>query len=107
MFTNYQDLSKLLLFTVFISLFLLMVYSPDKIAFLNNKVLNTIGISSYFLYLIHENAGVFLIHKNNIDLGLPFLAPLLYILILIIFSVFFTTYVEGKMISALKRLHKF
>jgi peptidoglycan/LPS O-acetylase OafA/YrhL len=106
-FTNYQDLSKLLLFAVFISLFLLMVYYPDKISFLNNKVLNMIGVSSYFLYLIHENAGVFLIHKNNIDLGLPFLAPLLYILILIIFSVFFTTYIEGKMINALKRLHKF
>ncbi|MEZ0129041.1 acyltransferase family protein [Flavobacterium sp. LBUM151] len=106
-FTNYQDLSKLLLFVVFICLFLLMVYYPNKIFFLNNKILNTIGISSYFLYLIHENIGVFLIHKNNIDLSLPFLAPLLYILILIIFSVFFTTYIEGKIISALKRLHKF
>jgi len=106
-FTNYQDLKKMALFACFISLFLLMVYYPKKISFLNNKVLNTIGISSYFLYLIHENVGVFLIHKNYVDFGLPFVAPLLYIMLLIIFSVLFTTYIEGRIITSLKKIHKF
>lgn len=102
-FKNYQDLEKLILFIGFISLFIMMIYYPKKISFLNNKFLNIIGTSSYFLYLIHENIGVFLIHKNGIKLSfLPFLPPVIYIFILTISSVFFTKYVENKIIIFLK-----
>lgn len=106
--TNYQDLKLLSLFILFISLFLLMIYYPKKISFLNIKGLKTIGVSSYFLYLIHENIGVYLIHENFINFNfLPFLAPLFYTIVLIAFSVLFTKYIEGKTITVLKKIHKF
>jgi peptidoglycan/LPS O-acetylase OafA/YrhL len=106
--TNCQDFKKLFLIALFISLFLLMIYAPKRISFLNNKVLNIIGVSSYFLYLIHENIGVFLIHKNLIEFDfLPFLVPVFYMLILIACSVFFTKYIEGRIIAFLKKSYKF
>ena len=102
--TNYQDLKKLSLFLFFISLFLLMIYYPKKISFLNIKVLNSIGISSYFLYLIHENIGVFLINKNYINFYLlPFLVPVIYAIILVACSVLFTKHIEGNIIAVLKK----
>lgn len=107
-FTNYQDLKKLSLFILFNTLFLLMIYYPKAVAFLNNRILNSIGVASYFLYLIHENIGVFLIHKNYISISLlPFLAPLFYMLVLISVSIFFTTHIERKIIAFLKKLYKF
>jgi peptidoglycan/LPS O-acetylase OafA/YrhL len=108
LFTNCQDFKKLILILFFIVMFLLMVYSPRRISFLNNKILNGIGVSSYFLYLIHENIGVFLIHNNGIEFSfLPFLAPIFYMAILIIFSVFFTKYIEERIILLLKKSGKF
>ncbi len=107
-FTSYKDLKMLSLFILFISLFLLMIYYPKMISFLNNKALNSIGVSSYFLYLIHENIGVFLIHKNYINFSfLPFLAPIIYAILLIVCSILFTKYIEGRMITVLKKIHKF
>lgn len=106
--TSYQDLKKIFLIAIFISLFLLMIYAPKRISFLNNKVLNVIGVSSYFLYLIHENIGVFLIHKNIIEFDFaPFLVPIFYMLILILCSIVFTKYIEGKIIVFLKKSYKF
>lgn len=107
-FINYLDLKKLALIVLFVFLFLLMIYYPNRISFLNNKILNTIGVSSYFLYLIHENIGVFLIHKNYIELGfLSFLTPVFYSFILISFSILFTKHIEVRIIGFLKRIYKF
>lgn len=98
------DFKKMSLFILFISLFLMMIYYPKKISFLNTKILNLIGVSSYFFYLIHENIGVFLIHENYIKFGsLPFLSALVCILILISFSVLFTKYIEEQIIKVLKK----
>jgi peptidoglycan/LPS O-acetylase OafA/YrhL len=106
-FINYLDLKKLALIVFFIFLFLLMIYCPNRISFLNNKILNTIGVSSYFLYLIHENIGVFLIHKNFIDFELPsFFAPIFYVVILIICSFLFTKYIETSIVVFFKKSYK-
>lgn len=106
--TNYHDFKKLFLIAIFTSLFLMMIYAPVRISFLNNKVLNSIGVSSYFLYLIHENIGVFFIHNNYIELDfLPFLVPIFYMLILILWSIVFTKKIEEKIIVFLKRTYKF
>ncbi|TDP00868.1 acyltransferase family protein [Flavobacterium sp. 245] len=108
LFKSFPDLKKMSLFIVFISLFLLMIYYPRRISFLNAKVINSIGVSSYFLYLIHENIGIFLINKNHLNFNfLPFLPTLIYIMILIVSSVLFTKYVEGRIIMVLKKVNKF
>lgn len=107
LFKSFPDLKKMLLFIFFILLFLLMIYYPKRISFLNTKVINRIGVSSYFLYLIHENIGVFLINKNFLNFNfLPFLPTLIYIMILIVWSILFTKYVEGRVIRVLKRINK-
>jgi peptidoglycan/LPS O-acetylase OafA/YrhL len=106
-FNNYQDVKLLGLISLFILLFFFMIYHPKFISFLNTKFLNTIGISSYFLYLIHENIGVFLIHKNLLTLhSFSFLEPIIVILILIGISILFTRYIERYIISYLKALFK-
>jgi len=108
LFKSFPDLKVMLLFIVFITLFLLMIYYPKRISFLNTKVINQIGVSSYFLYLIHENIGVFLIHKNYINFNfLPFLPTLIYIAIFIFCSFLFTKYIEARMITVLKKIQKF
>lgn len=48
---------KLGLFFLFWLLFMGLIYYPKLINFLENKILVKIGVSSYFLYLIHENIG--------------------------------------------------
>jgi peptidoglycan/LPS O-acetylase OafA/YrhL len=105
MFTNSTDFKKLFLIVIFISLFLFMIYSPNRISFLNNRFLNKIGVSSYFLYLIHENIGVFLLHENYFQLNyFSFLVPIFYAIVLVIISILFTVNIEIKVIKFLKRL---
>ena len=106
-FNNYQDVGLLGVILLFVLLFFLMVYYPKSISFLNNKFLNAVGVSSYFLYLIHENLGVFLIHKNLLALErFYFLQPIYLILLIIALSVLFTTYIESYVIRFLKILIK-
>lgn len=106
-FNNSQDLKLICLIFFFILLFFIMIYNEQSIIFLNNKFLNTIGVSSYFLYLIHENIGVFLINKNILALkSLFFFQPLIIIVFLILISILFTTYIEGNIIKFLKNLLK-
>ena len=106
-FNNYHDVILLGVILLFVLLFCLMVYYPKSISFLNNKFLNAIGVSSYFLYLIHENLGVFLIYKNLLVLErFYFLQPICLILLLIALSVVFTTYLESYVIQFLKNALK-
>lgn len=100
---NYKNKTLLGVILLFVLLFFLMVYYPKSISFLNNKFLNAIGVSSYFLYLIHENLGVFLIHKNLLVFErFYFLPPLCLILFLIVLSILFTSYIESYVIQFLK-----
>lgn len=104
---NWQDSRLLVLIIFFILLFFLMIYYQKSISFLDNKLLNTIGVSSYFLYLIHENIGVFLIHKNLLTTdSFYFFQPVFIIVFLIIVSVLFSKYVESNVIQFLKILIK-
>jgi peptidoglycan/LPS O-acetylase OafA/YrhL len=101
---NAQDLRFLGLILFFILLFFLMIYYQNSISFLNNKLLNAIGVSSYFLYLIHENIGVFLIHENLLKLNnFYFIQSILIIGFLIIISILFTRYIEKYVIQFLKK----
>jgi peptidoglycan/LPS O-acetylase OafA/YrhL len=82
-----------------------MIYFPDKLSFLEGRILMKIGISSYFLYLIHEHLGVFLINRFGHDVrNFVFLIPLSVIFILILFSVWYFYFLEIKISKILKRL---
>lgn len=54
---------QLVLFTGFIILFLLFVYKPATLSFLNVRLFSIIGLVSYPLYLLHNFLGTTLIYK--------------------------------------------
>lgn len=87
------------------SLFFCFVYFPRALFFLENKVLLNIGVSSYFLYLIHDYLGVVWI-RNFVALFYPysFIAPIIMIFIMIKGSVFYTLKVEPKITLRLKNI---
>lgn len=88
----------------FVSLFLLFIYAPSFLGFMNNKILTSMGIASYSLYLIHENIGVLLIHKYAGLLGrFSGLFPVLVIVVFISFSLLLYKYFEKPIAVYLKR----
>lgn len=103
-FQNDYNLAKMTLIITFISLFICLIYCPKKISFLDSKYIQNIGVSSYFLYLIHENIGVLIIQKSNeFDPKFQLLIPLTVLVILIILSVFYTQIIEKKIHLFLKK----
>jgi len=89
------------LFT-FIS-FYLLIYFENLVSFLEVPLLSSIGESSYFLYLIHENIGIYFIFnsgKFNINVGIYI--ALVVSFLLVFCSYIFTRDIEKKVISYLK-----
>jgi peptidoglycan/LPS O-acetylase OafA/YrhL len=76
-------------------LFLAFIYFPEKLSFFENKYMTKIGESSYFLYLIHEHIGVFLI-ANFAGYFLPygFVFSLIVVGSLVMLSLFFTMKID-------------
>lgn len=92
-----------LLYAGMITLFFLCVYAPDFLWFFENKFLMKMGMASYFLYLIHENLGIFLIHKVGPIFGsASVLFTLLLITIFLIVSIVFTEKIERQIQFYLK-----
>ncbi|TYC17009.1 acyltransferase [Bizionia gelidisalsuginis] len=94
------DFVKLSFYFVFLSLFFLMIFKKRYLLYLENKLFIKLGVSSYFLYLIHESIGVVLIEKfarNNF----PFFSILL-IIILCAISILYTYYFEIRIAKYLK-----
>jgi peptidoglycan/LPS O-acetylase OafA/YrhL len=90
---------------IFNFLFILMIYVPKSLSFLENKFINYIGISSYFLYLIHENIGILLINKFGKYFGnYSFLWSIFVIIFLMIIAIFFTLKIERKIGAKLKNI---
>jgi peptidoglycan/LPS O-acetylase OafA/YrhL len=89
--------------TIMFGLFFCFIYYPNFLSFLENAALMNIGISSYFLYLIHEYIGVVWI-RNFVSIFSPysFIAPIGMIIIMIIVSVLYTLKIEPKITLCLK-----
>lgn len=101
---NHTSLSNMTMIITFISLFICLIYCPKKISFLNSKQLQNIGISSYFLYLIHENIGVLILQKSvAFDSKSQLLIPFIILVLLIGFSIFYTQNIEKKINQFLKK----
>lgn len=99
----HSSLETILFIVLFVSLFLMLIYYPIALRFLENKVLYKIGISSYFLYLIHENIGIFIFSKIEIkDTYFQFILPLIVMFVMIVFSYFYTIKIERKISTFFK-----
>jgi peptidoglycan/LPS O-acetylase OafA/YrhL len=92
-------ISNLMMFV----LFFCFIYCPHFLKILEQKIVIKIGVSSYFLYLIHEYIGVVWI-RNYASVFYPysFIAPIVMIIIMITFSVFYTVKIEPKITLPLK-----
>lgn len=104
-FQNRQDGTLLLIITFFLSLFVLFLLKIRVVNFLDFPLLNKIGQSSYFLYLIHENIGVFLIISIGL-VKLGFVVPLLIMVLMIAFSILFFKKIEVPLSKKLLNLVK-
>ena len=84
-------------------LFMCFIFAPRYLSFLKNKLIVKIGISSYFLYLIHDYIGTVWI-KNIVTTFYPysFIAPILILFIMIFLSIFYTNYIETLITKFLK-----
>jgi peptidoglycan/LPS O-acetylase OafA/YrhL len=85
-------------------LFFCFIYYPKLLFFLENRILINIGVSSYFLYLIHEYTGVVWI-RNFVSVFYPysFIAPILMIIVMVFISIFYTRKIEPKITLRLKK----
>lgn len=102
-YENYSEPFELVLVFSFLLLFIALIYYPRVIKFLENKILMKIGISSYFLYLIHENIGVLIIHKSgSFFTNYEFILPLALILFLVFISILYTYKIEKLINNYLK-----
>jgi peptidoglycan/LPS O-acetylase OafA/YrhL len=90
---------------VMILLFICLIYRPGMLWFLNHPLLTRIGLISYSMYLIHEDAGVLLIRKYGSGLG--FWSPMAVVIMIALvagFAELSYRYYEKKAGATLKRL---
>ena len=76
-----------------IAMFICFVYFPSFLNFMEHKLFRQIGVSSYFLYLIHQAIGLILIERfgNFIFPSYLFSFPNVSSIVLFIsFSIFYT-----------------
>lgn len=94
--------------SIMYGLFLFFIFVPRYLQFFENKIIISIGVSSYFLYLIHDYVGTVWI-KNIVMIFYPysFVAPILVLIIMIICSIKYTKNVENNIIKFLKSKFKF
>ena len=86
-------------------LFLVFIYYPKNLNILEDKGLTSIGKSSYFLYLIHENIGVLCIYSfGTYFLPFGFVITILIIYFLILSSNFFTVKIDSYLHTRLKNI---
>lgn len=83
-------ISVRIVYFLMILLFAIFIYYPNKLAIFDNPVITKIGESSYFLYLIHENIGVFLIFViGSYVFPDSFIFPILLLIVFSYLSVLF------------------
>ncbi len=101
----YSEPIKIGLIFIFLMLFIALIYYPKQIRFLENKILLKVGISSYFLYLIHENIGNLIIHKYAGYLyPYEFIFTFILMILLIVLSIFYSYGIEKKLNKYLKHI---
>lgn len=86
-------------------MFICFIYYPKYLQFLENDLFVKIGISSYFLYLIHEYIGVIWI-QNTVGSFYPysFISPVLIIIVMIMCSILYTQKIEIRIGKYLNKL---
>lgn len=99
-----QNIGRIILI-IFFGLFGVFCYFPKYLKPLKNRYILNIGVSSYFLYLIHEPIGVLLINKfGKYFYPAEFILPIILIIILCSISIFYHKTVEWRFKPVLNRI---
>jgi peptidoglycan/LPS O-acetylase OafA/YrhL len=86
------------------ALFVLFIYFPRSLRFINNRAFTTIGVSSYFLYLSHQGIGLVLLEKyGNLILPNTFVFPLVMTVVFILISIAFTLSIEKPLLRYMRK----
>jgi peptidoglycan/LPS O-acetylase OafA/YrhL len=104
LYSNHLSVYRFLILFILIMLFVIFIFYPNKLKFLENKIFSKIGKSSYFLYLIHENIGILLITlfcSTIFPINLFFV--LLLMMALITFSIWFTNKIDFPISNWMKK----
>lgn len=89
--------SERIFFVLMFLLFYLFIYFSKALSFFEKIIFAKIGESSYFLYLIHENIGVFIIFTiGAYFLPYGFILPIILMILLTLISVFYTKIIDKK-----------
>jgi len=99
-----NDLTIGLINFLIIIMFVLFIFQPKYLFFAQYPIVKKIGVSSYFLYLIHEHIGVLIIHNWGGYLHPTFIAPLMIIISFIIMSILYYTKIEKNISTRLTKL---
>lgn len=94
---------RVILVLIFLA-FMLLLFWPQALSFLNHKIITSIGLASYSLYLIHEYVGMVFITRYAAYFGnYSALFPLLVMGVLISFSLALYKFVEKPLGKFLKK----
>jgi peptidoglycan/LPS O-acetylase OafA/YrhL len=86
-------------------LFFGFIYYPERMRIFQSRIIAKIGFCSYFLYLIHESIGVFIINTvGKYFLPIGFLFPLLVMGVFIVSSIWYSEVIEKRLTKAFKEL---
>jgi peptidoglycan/LPS O-acetylase OafA/YrhL len=99
-----KDIKLVFIYLSILLLFLIFIYFPEYLSFLNNKYLCKLGVASYSLYLIHYHIGVATINCIYNYFGKEILfIPLIITFLACIFSLFSYNYLETPLSKVLKK----
>lgn len=91
------------IYFLIIAIFLVFIYYPSKLTILEKSPVAEIGESSYFLYLIHEYVGVFIIYfLGRYIFPHSFFLPVMLILSFSFLSILFTKKLDQPINKYLK-----
>lgn len=98
-----KNIEEKLCFLMMFILFFIFIYYPNKLNVLDTKFFRKNGEASYFLYLIHESIGVFIIVAlGNYFLPYGFVLPVLLILLFAYLSILYYDRIDLKVNKYLK-----
>ena len=99
-----KDIKLVFIYLSILLLFLIFIYFPKYLSFLNTKWLCKLGVASYSLYLIHYHIGVATINSIYDYFGKEILIiPLIIASLACIFSLFSYKYLETPLSKVLKK----
>lgn len=100
-----REIKLLFIYFLILCIFLVFIYFPKYLSFLNNKWFCKLGIASYSLYLIHYHIGVATIKCIFKYLGREvLLVPLIIAFLACMFSLYSYKYLETPLSRILKKI---